>query len=558
MRAHGQLALLLTAAIMLTNCGRGRMENEVKTFIREHIAKIAELEKQMNLAYWEAATTGKQESYDRYRDLQLQYRTVYANREEFQRVKRWYESGKLQGEWLRQVTLLYNRYLANQIDSTLLQKIVAKSTEVEQRFNTFRAWFEGRRVSNNEIHEILRSELRTPRRKQAWEASKQVGQEVAQDLLALVRLRNEAARSLGFENYYVMAMRLAEQDPDHILRIFDQLAELTDAAFSQLKREIDAVLARTYGIDPTELRPWHYHDPFFQEVPRVFEVDLDELYADHDVKEIARLFFASIGLEVDDILARSDLYERNGKDQHAFCTDIDRAGDVRVLANLRNDEYWMNTILHELGHAVYDKYIDRALPFLLREPAHTFTTEAVAMLFGRLSRNPSWLARMLSLDEATIRSIAPALDKSLRAQQLIFARWCQVMVRFERELYKDPDQDLNTLWWDLVEHYQLVRRPEKRNQPDWAAKIHFTSAPVYYHNYMLGELLASQLHYALLRRGLGRTEDRGFAYAGEPRVGEFLRREVFSLSARYPWDEMIRRATGEELTPKYFVEQFVK
>jgi peptidyl-dipeptidase A len=32
--------------------------------------------------------------------------------------------------------------------------------------------------------------------------------------------------------------------------------------------------------------------------------------------------------------------------------------DVRVLANLRAgrpDAYWMNTMLHEFGHAVYDR-----------------------------------------------------------------------------------------------------------------------------------------------------------------------------------------------------------
>ena len=31
--------------------------------------------------------------------------------------------------------------------------------------------------------------------------------------------------------------------------------------------------------------------------------------------------------------------------------------------------------------------------------------------------------------------------------------------------------------------------------PDWATKIHIALYPCYYHNYLLGELLASQLHY---------------------------------------------------------------
>ena len=41
--------------------------------------------------------------------------------------------------------------------------------------------------------------------------------------------------------------------------------------------------------------------------------------------------------------------------------------------------------------------------------------------------------------------------RSLRLQQLVFSRWTQVMYRFEKEMYADPEQDLNTLW-DLVEN----------------------------------------------------------------------------------------------------------
>ncbi len=93
------------------------------------------------------------------------------------------------------------------------------------------------------------------------------------------------------------------------------------------------------------------------------------------------------------ILAKSDLYEKPGKNQHAFSTDIDRSGDVRTLDNIRPDSYWMNTILHELGHGVYSYYNDLTLPFTLRDAAHTFTTEAIANMFGRLATDPQWMLR---------------------------------------------------------------------------------------------------------------------------------------------------------------------
>ena len=156
------------------------------------------------------------------------------------------------------------------------------------------------------------------------------------------------------------------------------------APIGRLRKEIRLYAAR-YRIPLRALRPWHYSDPFFQEAPRTGAVDLDALFSDQDVLELATRTFDGIGLEVRDILARSDLFERENKDQHAFCTHIDRASDdVRVLCNLRPDARWMNTMLHELGHAVYDKYLAADLPFLLRTAAHTNTTEAIAMLMGRL------------------------------------------------------------------------------------------------------------------------------------------------------------------------------
>ncbi len=50
----------------------------------------------------------------------------------------------------------------------------------------------------------------------------------------------------------------------------------------------------------------------------------------------------------------NDFAPRKGKSPHAFCTDMTRDGDdVRVLANIVHNEYWMGTMLHEFGHSVY-------------------------------------------------------------------------------------------------------------------------------------------------------------------------------------------------------------
>jgi peptidyl-dipeptidase A len=285
---------------------------------------------------------------------------------------------------------------------------------------------------------------------------------------------------------------------------------------------------------------------------------LDAPFADADILRICREFYAGIGLPIDDVIARSDLYEKPGKSPHAFCTDIDRAGDVRVLANIVPNEYWMTTMLHELGHAVYSsKNIPASVPYTLRNAAHILTTEGVAMMFERFATNAEWL-RAYSLPVADGEALTEAGRRMRRDKLLIFSRWCQVMLRFEVELYRRPDQDLNKLWWDLVEKYQMLKRPEGRDQPDFASKIHVVSAPCYYHNYMMGELFACQLHAAIIEQGLGRSGAPTAIYTRDPRVGRFMQDRVFSQGQIRPWNDLTEFATGAKLNAKAFAAEFGK
>jgi len=140
-----------------------------------------------------------------------------------------------------------------------------------------------------------------------------------------------------------------------------------------------------------------------------------------------------------------------------------------------------------------------------------------------------------------------------------------VMYNFEKALYANPEQDLNTLWWDMVEKYQLVRRPRGPADAGWASKLHFTTAPCYYHNYVLGELLASQLHHHIVHNVFELESDKarplaakGLSYVGDKRLGRYLRQNILAPGARYHWNEMITKATGEPLNPSYFVEQYIQ
>jgi peptidyl-dipeptidase A len=531
-------------------------------FIDRHLAKMKPLDKEAGIAWWDANTTGKDEDFQRKEAAQNKIDAVLADPVTFRELKALKESGQVSDKLLaRQIDVLYLLYLEKQVDPLLLREMVAKANAIEKGFNVFRAEVDGQKLTENDVRKVLKESRSSNERRLVWEASKRVGVAVEKDLIALAKLRNQAAAQLGFTNYQQMMMHLNEQELPQILKLFDDLDALTREPFAQAKAEIDARLAANCGVTVAELRPWHYHDPFFQESPAVFGADLDTAYLNVDILKLCREFYAGIGLPIDDVLERSDLFEKPGKSPHAFCTDIDREGDVRVLANIVPSERWMDTMLHELGHAVYSsKNIPPSVPYVLRGASHILTTEGVAMQMGRLAKNGAWQEAMgiAPKDAAERKKLSDAGALVLRNQLLIFSRWCQVMLRFEKGLYENPDQDLNKLWWDLVEKYQMVKRPEGRNAPDYASKIHIVAAPVYYHNYMMGELFASQVHHTIAREIYGGADPRSVTYVRNPKVGEFMKSKVIAPGQTLSWNELTKFATGEELNPKAFAKDFQK
>ena len=176
------------------------------------------------------------------------------------------------------------------------------------------------------------------------------------------------------------------------------------------------------------------------------------------------------------------------------------------------------------------------------------------MQFERFSKSRAWIERM-GLPVENAKAFDEAATKIQRNQLLIFSRWCQVMLRFEKAMYEDPAQDLNKLWWDLVEKYQQVKRPKDRNAPDYASKIHICSAPVYYHNYMMGQLFASQVHHALSKEVFG-ADPAKVTYVADKKVGDFMKKKVFEPGRSLTWKGLTKHATGEDLNAKAFAKDF--
>ncbi|MEI6092312.1 MAG: M2 family metallopeptidase [bacterium] len=532
--------------------------DELKKFISIYESKLIPLYIKTTVSSFDARISGKEQDYKKSAGYQVELGKLYTNKDEYNFLDKIKKHNSIKDEDLnRELLIIYNAYKGGQIDPKKLEEMINLQSSIESKFSTFRTKVNGKELTDNQVEDVLKKSSDSNELKETWLASKNIGKAVSADIIKLVKMRNAAAKKMGFNNYHQMSLKLSEQDPKEIEKLFNELDKLTRPSFVSLKKDIDQFLAEKYKISTSKLMPWHYQNRYFQEAPSIYSVDLDTYYKGKDLVDLTEDYYAGIGLPMDDIIDRSDLYEKPGKYQHACCDNLDRKSDIRITCNIKPNEYWMDTILHESGHAVYEKWLDQTMPWSFREPAHTFTTEAIAMMFGRMASNPQWLHDVVGISTAEQNKISDVSFKITRLKQLTFSRWAQVMYRFEKSMYENPDQDLNKLWWNLVTKYQLIKKPEGRNEADWATKIHIALYPAYYHNYLMGELLASQLHHYIVKNIIKSDNIKNQSYDDNKAVGQYLINNVFAPGRKYYWNDMIKKATGEKLTAKYYAKQFV-
>ncbi|UFJ43260.1 M2 family metallopeptidase [Brevibacillus humidisoli] len=504
--------------------------------------RLSKLYRRMITSLWELLTTGQAEWAEQYEADELAYQEYLASDALRQRVcgtAQHRQSGLSELEQ-RVLQCLWLEMMEQQGPSQLRRQIAACWSQLVYTISTCRATIGDRSLTEQQVLSVLAGERDQAQRKEVWKAWMRMGEEVAPELLTLVQLRNEMAQHAGYDNYHDVKLATQELDWRQLSQMIRTLRDELDPLYRQVKAEVDAEVAQQFQIAVSQIKPWHYQHPFFQQ--QAMDVVLPELSVGDSFEERLTDLFAGYGLAIGPLLKRSDVYSRPDKSPASFSLHLDRAGDVRLSCHLEQGGDGLPLLLHELGHAAYEIGIDSDLPYALRQPGHTFLSEAVALLFERLACDREWLRRL----GCKRLPDQERLDKWSRRNRLIKLYWTMTVVLFERELYTNPGQQLNQCWWDLVEEVQGVRRPDEWDLPHWAAKAHLSTLPVYYQNYLLGEIAAAQLLSAFQQVGEGWPSREAF---------HRLQATLFSPGASKRWDQLLPLFCGEPVTVAPLIAQ---
>ena len=101
-----QIVFLMISVVLISGCTQlTPEEKQLEQFITDHLARVQPLQNQAGLAWWGAATTGKDEDYDKQSKLELKIRQIYSNTEEYAYLDRLKKAGRVK-----------NLLLARQLD----------------------------------------------------------------------------------------------------------------------------------------------------------------------------------------------------------------------------------------------------------------------------------------------------------------------------------------------------------------------------------------------------------------------------------------------------------
>ncbi len=426
-------------------------------------------------------------------------------------------------------------------------------------------------ITANQIDDILQTSTNLPERLAVWNASKESGVALKRGLVELRDLRNRVAREMGFSSFYALQVAHFGMTVPEMRALTDQLTRETRPLYEQLQCWARYKLAERYHQPVPKLIPAHWiGNRWAQEWPGLVEsVDLDPLFKGKSPEWIIQQavnYGESLGLPTfpESFWKKSDLYAlpanaTRKKNTHASAWDINLMGDIRSLENIEPNFYWFGAAHHEMGHVFYFLSYDRpGIPMVLRDGASPAFHEAMAETLATPTIQLPYM-RQVGVVPADMKFDETQWLLNSALNQIVFMPFSAgVMASWERDFYENnlPANQLNRLWWQYVQQFQGIAPPEPRDEHycDAATKTHINDDPALYYQYAIAFAIKYHLHM-YIARNLLHQDPRNCNFYGNKEVGAFLSK-LMARGATRDWRQLIKEATGEELSAKAMLEYY--
>ncbi len=575
-----RIVLIVLPLALFAGCGdRQAQQSDVQAFIDRYTKEFVQLYTDQSEGQWKSLTEireGDSANVIRARNADEAMAAFSGSKENIERARAFLDRPEsltdIQKRQLEQI--LYAAANSPQTIPDIVKERIRAENEQSQVLYGFQFMLGKKKVSTNEIDDILKNETDLPLRLLAWNASKEVGPVLKPGLVNLRNLRNQTVQALGYADYFTYQVSDYDMTTDEMMQTMDRLIQEVWPLYRELHTYMRYELAAKYKVDEVpDLLPAHWlPNRWGQDWSPAIEVEglnLDSVFKTKTAEWIVRegeKLYTSIGFEPlpEVFWEKSSLYSYPAdssvkKNTHASAWHLDLNHDVRSLMSVEPNAEWFETANHELGHIYYYlTYTNEDVPPLLRGGANRAYHEAIGTMMGLAAMQQPYLAgRGLIGADVQTDNIRALLKEAMNAVVFIFFS-SGTMSNFEKELYVNnlPEDQFNARWWELAEKYQGIVPPSERGEHfcDAATKTHINDDPAQYYDYALSYVLLYQLHNHIAKNIL-QQDPRATNYYGQKAVGDFLKKIMYPGASK-DWREVLKESTGDDLNAKAMLEYF--
>src|ERR1043166_2236239 len=462
--------------------------------------------------------------------------------------------------------LLLNAAEGPMTNPDLVAKRVAAETKQASLMNGFQYKLNGQKITANQIDDKLEKSTDLNERKAVWEASKEIGPALKENLVALRDLRNGVAKEMKYPDYFGLEVAAYGMTTDEMLKMLEDWMTTLRPLYLQLHTWAKYKLAEKFHQPVPKKIPAHWiANRWAQEWLGLVEAaNIDKYFEGRKPEWIiktAEQFYTGLGFSAlpQSFWEKSDLYpvppdSKRKKNTHAYCNHIDLENDIRSLQSIQSNSRWFFTAHHELGHGYYDKaYTRPEVPYLLRLGAAPGFHEGVGELISLASSQVPYLqSRGVLPLEFDADKTAFLLDDALARSVPFIYFSCGTMPHWEADIYAHnlPADQWNARWWKYVSDFQGIEPPSPRGEEfcDAATKTHINDTPAYYYNYAFATVFKFQLHDYIARKILHQPP-QSCNYADNKEVGAWLE-NILKKGSTEDGRKFLKDATGKDISTR--------
>ena len=561
------------------SCNDASQQDDPQKFINSYTQQYLKLYATSSEAQWKANTEIKEGDSTNTLAAQRADEAMAAftgSKENIEQAKKFLEDkGNISVVQKKQLELILYAAANNPqtIADVVKQRIKAENEQTQKLFG-FQFMLDGKKVSTNEIDDVLKKETDITKRLAAWEASKEVGKTLKSGLVNLRELRNKTVRELGYNDYFTYQVSDYNMKSDEMMQTMDRLMEELKPLYRELHTWMRYEMAKKYGqTEVPDYLPAHWlpnrWGQDWSSAVTVKGLDLDNVLSKKSpewiVKEGENLY-VSLGFPAlpATFWEKSNLYPYKAdsnvkKNNHASAWHMDLGKDVRSLMSVEPNAEWFETANHELGHIYYYMtYTNPDVPPLLRGGANRAYHEAIGTMMGLAAMQKPYLVGRGLVDAGVqTDSIQSLMKEALNSVVFMFFS-CGTMSNFEKALYVDnlPAEQFNARWWELSKKYQGMIPPSPRGEEycDAATKTHINDDAAQYYDYALSYVILYQLHNHIAKNIL-HQDPRSTNYFGQKGIGEFMKKIMYPGASK-DWRQVLKESTGDELNASAMLEYF--